>query len=448
MHRPLRGLFARDGARAAHVETSLLLLEGTQMNSRTIWTARATAGAALAVMLLASCSSSGDETSGSNAPGGSTGGSNASGTNCSSLPDGPIKIANIEPLTGPAASSGQIVQQLVAVAATYFNEHSDICGRKIDVTDYNDKFDPAAALSFGRKVVSDGKTIVINDSFGSVQQQLHAYFMKNHVLVMNGSSSAELFDPDKNPTGFSSLPSNKLYAKGMVDWAKSQHFDKIGTMSDGSLLGDEIAADIKSDAKEAGLTVMSTVVFSPTAVDLSTQIQEAKRAGVETLMITAYTGVPALVSGLKQVGWAPHVIGWGNLNIYGVSQAQLPADAVDGCIYYYAQGEPASNLLTPEVTALLKASAAKFGINANTANVLGGYMQLQLIKHAIENAGSLDGKKLAEVLENTKLETVMPNVTQSFSSSEQHNGWPAEHFKMCQLKRGEYGIEYLAPGAA
>src|SRR5580704_816822 len=62
---------------------------------------------------------------------------------CANIPAGPINVYNIVPLTGPTATSGQLIVAIAGVAANYFNAHGSICGHQIAVHNIDDKGDPA-----------------------------------------------------------------------------------------------------------------------------------------------------------------------------------------------------------------------------------------------------------------------------------------------------------------
>ena len=390
---------------------------------------------------LAACSSSG---SSSNSAGGTTAGG-GSGL-CSNIPPGPIKIANIEPLSGPTASSGTLTEYESTIEVDYFNAHDSVCGHQFALANYNDKGDPATSLSISRQLVSQGNVIVVNDSFSSAQNQIQPYLMQQKTLVVNGDGAYALFNARQNPTAFSTLPSNAQYAQLMVNWAKSHGDNNIGILSDGTSFSVELAADAEADVKAAGLTFVKTIDYSPTAIDLTTPLTEAKEAGIQTLFPTGFTGVPAMVAGLKQIGWAPKIVGWGGLNDFGVTAAQVPPGTVDGCVLSYTSGQSTSSLLTPVNTALLKASKAKIGLNPQTSGVLTGYFNLLAIKWAIEKANSLDGTKLAAALSAASgVQTNIPGVNLNWTATPSvHNGFPSTQLKECQLKQGPYDILYAA----
>jgi branched-chain amino acid transport system substrate-binding protein len=392
-----------------------------------------------AVVALAACSSASNSSSAVTTAGGGAG-------LCSNIPPGPIKIANIEPLSGPTASSGTLTEIESNIEVDYFNAHDSVCGHQFALSNYNDKGDPATSLSIARQLVSQGNVIIVNDSFSSAQNQIQPYFMQQHTLVVNGDGAYALFNAARNPTAYSTLPSNAEYAQLMVNYAKSHGDNDIGILSDGTSFSVELAADAEADTKAAGLTFIKTITYSPTAIDLTTPLTEAKEDGVQTVFPTGFTGVTAMVAGFKQIDWSPKIIGWGGLNDYGVTASQVPPGTVDGCDVSYTLGQPTSSLLTPENTALLQASAAKIGLNPETSGVLTGYLNLLAIKWAIQKANTLDGTKLAAALAAANsVPTNIPGLALNWTATPSvHNGFPSADLKECELKQGPYDILYAA----
>ena len=390
---------------------------------------------------LAACSSAGSSST-------SSGGTTAAGGAglCSNIPPGPIKIANIEPLSGPTASAGVLTEVESIIEVDYFNAHDSVCGHQFALSNYNDKGDPATSLDIARQLVSQGNVIIVNDSFSSAQNQIQPYLMQQKTLVVNGDGAYALFNAKQNPTAFSTLPSNAQYAQLMVNWAKSHGDNNIGILSDGTSFSVELAADAEADVKAAGLTFVKTITYSPTAIDLTTPLTEAKEAGIQTLFPTGFTGIPAMVSGLKQIGWSPKIIGWGGLNDFGITASEVPAGTVDGCVLSYTSGQPTSGLLTSVNTALLQASKAKIGLNPETSGVLTGYFNLLAIKWAIEKANTLDGTKLAAALgAASSVPTNIPGLNLNWTVTPSvHNGFPSASLKECTLKQGPYDILYAA----
>ena len=401
------------------------------------------AGPAVAVVLaVAACSSSSSSTS-SAAAAAAAGGASSAGQ-CSNIPAGPIKVSAILPLSGPLAESSQAAVAEANIAVNYFNAHDSVCGHKYVLTFYNDKGDPATSLGLARQLVAQGDTILLDDSLSSAQNEIQPYLMQQHVLVVTGDGAEALWNTTQNPTDFNYLPSNSEYAQLMVNYAKAKGYNNVGILSDGTSFSVELAADAEADAKAAGLNFIKTITYSPTAIDLTTQVTEAREAGIQTLFPTGFTGVLAMVTAIKQIGWSPHIVGWGGLAIYGVTASEVPAGTVDGCYYWYTPGQSTSQLLTPTMNALLTQSQAKVGLNSQTSGIIITYVGLQIVQHAIETANSLDGQKLAAVIASTKnMSTIDPDVNESFTPGV-HVGFPLGDLKECTLQNGPFDIRYTA----
>jgi ABC-type branched-subunit amino acid transport system substrate-binding protein len=407
---------------------------------------RATVPAALSAALLltaAACSSS----SGSSPAAAAAAAGSASSTQaCAKVPAGPVNVYNIIPLTGPTATSGELIESIAGVAADYFNAHTSICGHKIAVHNLDDKGDPATSLGIARQLVNSGDTIVMQDSFGAAEDLIHPYLMQHKVLIVNGNGAYSLYNAKQNPYSFSVGPSNEEYAQVMVNWAKSHGYTNIGIMTDGSSFGNELTADTLAQMKADGLKLVKEVTYSPTSVVLTTPVEQLRQAGVQTVFPTGFTDVLQIVQAIEQVGWSPHLVGWGNLAVFGVTAAQVPTGTVDSCDYRYTPGQPTSTLLTPTITGMLKAEAAKIGINTQTFGVIGEYIQLQALAHAIETAGSLNGPQMAAALASTSsLPTVVPGLNLDFTATPAvHNGYPLSYFTECTMQTGPYDLRYAA----
>jgi len=411
---------------------------------RSVGIRRTAVPAALSAALLlfaAACSSSGST---GTAAGGA--GAAPSTKECSNIPAGPINVYNIVPLTGPTATSGELITSIAGVAADYFNAHSSICGHQIAVHNLDDKGDPATSLGIARQLVNNGDTIVMQDSFGAAEDLIHPYLMQHQVLIVNGNGAYSLYNAKQNPYSFSVGPSNQEYAEVMVNWAKSHGYTNVGILNDGSSFGNELTGDVLADIKTDGLKLVKVVTYSPTSVVLTTPVEQLREAGVQTVFPDGFTDVLQIVQAIKQVGWSPHLVGWGNLAIFGVTESQVPPGTVDSCDYRYTTGQPTSTLLTPLVTGMLKAEAAKIGINSQTSGVIGEYLQFQALAHAIETANSLNGPKMAAALDSTSsLPTVVPGLSLSFTATPSvHNGYPLSYFTECTMQTGPYDIRFAA----
>jgi ABC-type branched-subunit amino acid transport system substrate-binding protein len=396
------------------------------------------AGFAVVALGASACSSSGSSSGSGSAQAGAV---NAQGKSCSNVPSGPIKIGDILPLSGSTVNESSELAYL-QTSVSYFNAHDSVCGHKFQIVSMNDKGDPALALSEAHDMVSEGVTIMADDSIGAAQDLIQPYLMQQHVLLVAGHPSFALNNPAKNPTDFDYQPSTAQDAAAMVNWAKAHGDDNIVILTDGLSLSQEVVNYSVQDIQAAGLHLLKTITYSPTAVDMTTQLTQAKQAGAKTLLLAGYAGINYLAAGVKQLGWSPVLLGWHTLAYYGLTAKTTPPGTVDGCNVHFNTGQPQSELLTPAAVALLQDYTKREGgvVSAGTPGVLTYYSALLMAQHAVEGANSLDGLKMAAVLNHTaNLPTVVPGLSLSFSPTN-HAGFPNSYYAMCPLVTGPYDI--------
>jgi ABC-type branched-subunit amino acid transport system substrate-binding protein len=370
---------------------------------------------------------------------GSVAGASAKVTStCSGIPKGPIKIADILPLSGPTAQLA--THDYLVDSVPYFNAHGGICGHPLKVVTFNDEGNPALALSEARQVVSEGITIMNNDSTGPPQDAIQPYLMEHHVLVFNSDATVSLLNPKNDPTAFAYEPSSPEYASLMVNWAKSHNLTNIGLLNDGTTFSQALTADVQADLTKAGIHLSEVINYSSSTTDLTPELTQAKEDGVQTLMTAGYTAISYLVSGLTQIAWSPPILSWGILSVYGTKASAVPPGTVDGCLARYEPGKPTSQLLTPTVIKLLQISQAKIGRGPETADILEVYNGLLALRIAITKANSLNGSKVAAALETIRnMPSDFPGVKFTFTKSN-HTGIPPTGMAECTLTPGPYGI--------
>jgi branched-chain amino acid transport system substrate-binding protein len=368
---------------------------------------------------------------------------------CSGIPAGPIKIGNILPLSNnPYSQIEQLTNAETSLDVAYFNAHDSICGHQIQVVTNDDKGDPATSLSLARQYVSDGIKIMMNPSLGPTQDAIQPYLMQQKMLIVGIAGITKYLTPAQNPSYFSVLPSDSQYAQATAAAIKQKGWNDVGVLNDGTDFGNDYNSYLQKDIPADGLTLTKTVTYSPTAVDLTAPLQELKTAGVQTVTPASASGITALVSGMKQLGWPSQTLSWGAYADYFIPASSLPASTVDGCTFYLPNSSAPSSTtgLSTDAEALLSEATKQLGASAPDYGVINIYVELQVIKAAVEKAGSLDSNKLISATESIQnLPTVWNGITESLSASN-HTGYPNGQYGMCLLTRGPNQVQYLAPG--
>ena len=398
---------------------------------------RAVGALALAGVLaasLAACSSG--ETAASTSPG-----------SCAALPDGDIKIGSVLPLSGPFAALGAANSAGGKIAVEAFNASNDICGKKLEFVLEDDKGDPATAISLGRKLTGEGVNIFIDAGRGQTGDALTPLLMKDGAIVISDAGFNERFDPANYPTWFGVNPSNDQYMDALFAHLQDKGWTQnVGILNDGLNGGNQYTERLTELFAKAGLPAPQVATYSPTAIDMTPQLQQLKGSGVETLILAGTSGVPAIVQSLKQSGWTPNLGGWGGFFAYAVSPADLPPGTQDLCYVHLAadQAPQGTGGLDPLTLQLLEKAQAELGAGnpgINTAQE--SYSRLLVAKAAVESAGSLETGALKKAMESlSNVQGAWPGLSFSFSP-DSHAGYPTKELKVCNVGLSPLATRYL-----
>ena len=328
------------------------------------------------------------------------------------------------------------------LAVSYFNAHNSICGHQVQMVTDDDQGDPATSLSLARQLVAQGVKIMFNPSLGPSQVTIQPYLMSQKMLIIGISGTPTFLDPATNPSFFSVLPSDNQYDQGTINYIKAKGWNNLGILTDGTPDGTSQASFTQKDAVAAGLTVSKTVTYSPTAVDLTPQLEQLKAAGAQVVVPVGYSDITALASSMKSLGWPQETVSGGAYLDFFVQPTQLPAGTVDGCDVGLPPGSTSLSSLGQPLETLLPEAAAALP-NASTFGIWQIYNQLLVAKAAVEKAGSLNSDALISATESlSNLPTDWPGVALTFTASN-HTGWP-KPIPMCQLTLGPDKVPVLA----
>lgn len=397
---------------------------------------RTLAGFAATVLVatLAACGSSDEATT-------------AGGSGDCDIPDGPIKIGSVLPLSGPFAALGATNDKGTDIAVKAFNENSDICGHKVERVRADDQGDPATAVSLGRKLTSDGVSMFIDAGRGETGEAITPLLMKEGAIVISDVGFGYRFDVEKFPTFYGVNPTNEQYMTKVAAHIEDKGWKKIGVLTDGLTGGKELTELITESLKEDGNPVVETVTYSPTAIDLSSQIQELKGAGVETLVYAGTSNLGNIIKSLKISGWEPNLAGIGLMFGYGIQAKDVPAGTTDLCYLYLPadQAPEGTGDIAPVTLAVMEEAAKKIGeFNPGIDTAHQAYGRLLVAKAAIEKAGTLDRKELKKAMDSlTDVPIAWPGISVSFTPDD-HAGYPDDKLSVCQIQVSKLAVRYEA----
>jgi branched-chain amino acid transport system substrate-binding protein len=386
-------------------------------------------GVIACIALLAGCASSAASSAGGS--GGST---------ASAIPAGDIVLGETLPLSGPLGQTGTFEEFSVNSSVAVLNANGGIAGHQVKVITLDDKGDPATALANAETLVkSDKVAAILNGSLGAGSELTVPYFMKLGIPTVLAEANTGFLDVKTYPSYFTPYSSATQYAAAYIAFAKGNHLNDIGTLSDGTPISDDTSQQVAAQAPAAGLAVTKAVTYSPTAADLTTPILELKNAGTKVLVVSGFTALTQVYAALNQVNWSPVVVG---ISVSEVPVASMGAAASKSyylCNYYYngTAGQPAG-----ASAAVIKKMEPQFGASTTSSGALGWYDILLTLKAGIERANSLNYAAVVKGIESGPIASVWPGINYTYTATD-HEGWPNGALKLCKaspLGGGGVGI--------
>jgi branched-chain amino acid transport system substrate-binding protein len=396
------------------------------------WSA-ALVAAGLVTGTLAACSSPGDSNN-----------NNSSSSNSSA----PFKIGVLLPESGPLATTSTVYQAVAKNLGTSKIPGTEtIDGRQVKVIVRDDLGTGPGTASATRQLLdSDNVDAIIGPLYTDEAESALPLIKKANVLDISLSGCPDCGDGSAYPTTFSVESDRPSQMASTTDQMKKLGITKVAMLEADDASGTAYADSFNTQAKSAGIDVVTTVHFATAAVDLGTQAAQLKSSGAQAVYLA--TAVPSDVANaakaMKEATYEPYVFGNAAAAVDIVSQA-AGADwskkwAASGYGKNTTRPDPA-----PQATAFSKTMESlvgKAGLAAPIDLSAGVLDAFYLIKRSAEGTHATAGDKLATWLEqNGYPEGIKANY--SFTDT-QHNGMKADQQALVQPGTNVDGIPLRA----
>jgi branched-chain amino acid transport system substrate-binding protein len=307
-----------------------------------------------------------------------------------------IKIANIVELSGPGTTAGTLFKNGVELAINEINAKGGILGKKITYTTEDTQTNPGVAKGLTQKAVDDGVFAIYGPVYsGSIMVSM-AESKRGETPNFTGGEAASITQQG-NPYVFrtafgqsTSFPKLARYintkSKKLAVVYVNNDFGKGGRDTITKLLagtGTEIVADVSSDAGQ---------------VDFSAAVLKAKQSGADAVFVYVNEEESArLLRELRKQGWNKPIIG--ETTLTGQKVIELAGDAANG-----ATAHVGLTVAAPQLKAFGERYKAVYKSESDH-NGVKGYTGVYVLKAAIEKAGKLDRKLVAQTLKNVCFDT-------------------------------------------
>jgi len=325
-----------------------------------------------------------------------------------------IKIGLMGPMTGPWASEGQEMKQVLDLLAEDLNAKGGLMGKTVEVVSEDDGGDPRTAALAAQRLATQGIVAVIGTYGSSVTEATQNIYDESKIIqIANGSTAIRLTEKGLKYF-FRTCPRDDEQGRVAVQTIQKLGFKKVAILHDNTTYAKGLADEAKGLLEKEGVEIVFYDALTPGERDYTAILTKMKGAGPDVVFFTGYyPEAGLLLRQKKEMNWPVPFIGGDATNNPDLVKI-AGKDAAEG--FYFLSAPLPKDLPTPEAKAFLADFKKKYGNEpASIYAVLAGD-GFRVITAAIEATNSTDPDALADYLHNQLKD--FPGLTGTLSFNE------------------------------
>jgi branched-chain amino acid transport system substrate-binding protein len=317
-----------------------------------------------------------------------------------------IKIGVTGPFTGGSSSMGVSMRDGVRLAAKEINSTGGVLGRQIELIERDDQADNARGITIAQELVNKEKIVAdvgfINTGVALAAQRI---YQEAKIPVFNNVATGTVVTRqfDKEPANyiFRNAARDEIQAPMIVQEAIDKRgFKKVAILHDSTNYGELGKTDLMKALTAKGVTPVAIEKFNIKDTEMTSQLLKAKEAGAEVILTYAIgPELAQIANGMAKLGWKKPLIGSWTLSMANFIDtagkngegARMPQTFIQ---------EANTQKRKAFIDAYLKEFKPKNNRIDSPVSAAQGYDSVYLLASAIRQAGSTDGEKIREALEN------------------------------------------------
>lgn len=350
-----------------------------------------------------------------------------------------IKLANIVELSGAGATAGTNFKNGVELAVKEINAAGGILGKKIETTTLDTQSNPGVAKGLTQKAIDDGVFAVFGPVFsGSIMVSM-AETQRAEVPNFTGGEAAAITQKG-NPyifrTSFTQTTAMPKVARYIANGLKAK---TVAVMFVNNDFGKGGRDSITKALEANGVKVVADISTDSGQIDFSAPVLKAKQSNADVLFV--YTNEEESARALRELrkqGYSKPIVG--ETTLTGQKVIELAGDAANGAVAHVGLTVDAPNPLMLK----FKAKFYQDYKYISDHNGIKGYTGVYLMKAAIEKAGKLDRKAVAQALHGLKVSAAKhPGVLMDVSMD--NNGDLDRESFIVEVRNGKQEVKEVLP---
>ena len=320
----------------------------------------------------------------------------------------PIKIGVSGPFTGGSSPMGISMRDGVRLATQEINAKGGILGRPIQLVERDDEAKNERGVQVTQELINKEKVVTtvgyINTGVALASQR---FYQEAKIPVMNnvatGSQVTKQFADQPENYIFRNSANDTIQSAMIVEEAIGKRkFTKVAILADSTNYGQLGREDLEKALDKKGIKPVVVEKFNIKDVDMTSQLLKAKQAGAQVILTYAIgPELAQIANGMEKLAWKVPMIGSWTLSMGNfIDNAGKNGNGALMPQTFIQEGT------TPKrkefIDAYVKAYNPPNGRIPSPVSAAQGYDSMYVLAAAIKQAGSTDGPKIREALENLK----------------------------------------------
>lgn len=320
----------------------------------------------------------------------------------------PIKIGLSGPYTGGSSPMGISMRDGAELAAAEINAHGGVLGRSIKLIERDDEARNERGVQVAQELINRERVVATVGFINTgVALAAERFYENARIPVMNavatGSAITAQFLPPRYPDNyvFRTSANDHIQSAMIVDEAvDKRHFTKVAIFADSTNYGQLGREDLEKALAKKGMKPVAEEKFNIGDVDMTAQLLRAKQAGAQAIL--TYGIGPELAhiaNDMAKLGWKVPMIGSWTLSMSNfIDNAGKNGEGARMPQTFIQVGN------TPKRAQFIAAYQKAYHVDRipSPVSAAQGYDAMYLLAAAIKQAGSTDGVKIREALEDLK----------------------------------------------
>ncbi|MDX9887420.1 ABC transporter substrate-binding protein [Thauera sp.] len=357
----------------------------------------------------------------------------------------PVRVGVSGPFSGPSAPMGLSMREGIRIAAAEINAGGGVLGRRLELVERDDEASNELGAQIVRDFVNRERIVaglgIVNTGVALASQR---HYQSARIPVITSVATGTLITRQFQPPEFAEnyvfrvSANDTLQAEVIVDEAvRRRGFSRLAILHDATNYGVLGSADLAAALRLLGIEPVVIERFHLRQTDMRPHLERARTAGAQAVL--TYGIGPELAhiaNGMARMGWQVPIVGSWTLAMSNF--IEIAGRNAEGARM------PQTFIQVPH-TAKQAAFLDAWRDSTGTLRIpvppaaAQGYDSMLLLAAAIRQAGSLDGARIRDALENLEapVEGVVMTYHRPFSTDNHETLRSAQQIHLGEIRHGE-----------